>query len=245
MYSAILATALTGLSIVNAQAPGAPLPVPGVTGRLGDAEIVDDNVPGVTYTAFLPNRTTSNLRGFVAGTSNANGTGVNFAISVSGFPDESLGPFMYHIHDQPVPANGNCSATLAHLDPYIRGEVPPCDPTHPETCQSGDLSGKHGNVSGDPFNTAYLDLYLSTHQGPASFFGNRSIVFHTRNATRLNCANFTLTSGNGTGANNGNTPAGNGTVTGSNPVPSPFTGGAAVTFVSAGAIVAGLAALML
>ncbi len=93
MYSAILATALTGLTIVNAQAPGAPVPVPGVTGRLGDAEIVDDNVPGVTYTAFLPNRTTSNIRGYVAGTSNANGTGVNFAISVSGFPDESLGPF--------------------------------------------------------------------------------------------------------------------------------------------------------
>lgn len=61
---------------------------------------------------------------------------------------------VYHIHDQPVPANGNCTATLAHLDPYVRGEQPPCDPTHPETCQSGDLSGKHGNVTGDPFNTA-------------------------------------------------------------------------------------------
>ncbi|KAL8787167.1 MAG: hypothetical protein Q9213_002383 [Squamulea squamosa] len=244
MYSTILATALTGFTIVNAQAPGAPRPVPGVTGKLGNAEIVDNNVAGVTYTAFLPNRTTTNLRGYVAGTSNANGTGVNFAISVSGFPDPSLGPFMYHIHDQPVPSNGNCTATLAHQDPYIRGEVPPCDPTHPETCQVGDLAGKHGNVTGDPFNTAFLDLYLSTHQGPASFFGNRSIVFHTRNATRLTCANFTLTSGNST-SSSGTTPGGNGTVTGSNPVPSPFTGGAAATFVSAGAIVAGLAAFLL
>ncbi len=93
MYSAVLAIALAGLTMVNAQAPGAPVPIPGVTGKLGDATVVDDNEAGVTYTAFLPNRTTSDLRGFVAGTSNANGTGVNFAISVSGFPDPSLGPF--------------------------------------------------------------------------------------------------------------------------------------------------------
>ncbi|KAL8895595.1 MAG: hypothetical protein Q9192_003544 [Flavoplaca navasiana] len=243
MYSAVLTTALAGLTMVNAQAPGAPVPIPGVTGQLGDATVVDDNEAGVTYTAFLPNSTTSDLRGFVAGTSNANGTGVNFAISVSGFPDPSLGPFMYHIHDQPVPSNGNCTATLAHLDPYIRGEQPPCDPTHPETCQSGDLSGKHGNVTGDPFNTAYLDLYLSTHEGPASFFGNRSIVFHTSNATRLTCANFTLTSGDSTGSN-GTSPGGNGTVNGSTP-PAPFEGGATTAFVSAGAIAAGLAALLL
>ncbi|KAL8805305.1 MAG: hypothetical protein Q9182_002073 [Xanthomendoza sp. 2 TL-2023] len=256
MYSTVLATALTGLAVVNAQSPslspaqvpknaaGAPLPVPGVTGKLGNAEIVTNNRPGVTYTAFLPNITTSNIRGFIAGTSNANGTGVNFALQISGLPDASLGPFLYHIHDQPVPSNGNCTATLAHQDPYIRGEVPPCDPVHPETCQTGDLAGKHGNITSNPFSTAFLDLYLSTYQGPASFFGNRSIVIHTSNTTRLTCANFTLTSGNSSRPSNG-TSGGNGTVTGSNPVPSPFTGGAAVTFVSAGAFVAGLAAFLL
>ena len=58
---------------------------------------------------------------------------------------------VYHIHDQPVPADGNCTATLAHLDPYIRGEIPPCDNTQPETCQVGDLTGKHGNVTISPF----------------------------------------------------------------------------------------------
>ncbi len=46
-----------------------------------------------------------------------------------------------------MPANGNCSATLAHQDPYIRGEIPPCNATAPETCQVGDLSGKHGNIT--------------------------------------------------------------------------------------------------
>lgn len=110
MYSAVLAAALTGLTIVNAQAPGAPVPVPGVTGQLGDATIVDDNLAGVTYTAFLPNSTTSDLRGFVAGTSNANGTGVNFAISVSGFPDPSLGPFStcYQDYFPSLPESPEC-----------------------------------------------------------------------------------------------------------------------------------------
>ena len=79
-------------------------------------------------------------------------------LSVSCYSDaDSFGLFahnsceVYHIHDQPVPANGNCTATAAHLDPYIRGEIPPCDNTHPETCQVGDLTGKHGNVTVSPF----------------------------------------------------------------------------------------------
>lgn len=58
----------------------------------------------------------------------------------------------YHIHQEPVPASGNCSGTLAHFDPYVRGEQPPCDPTTPANCQVGDLSGKHGNVSSDPYS---------------------------------------------------------------------------------------------
>ncbi|KAI4257130.1 MAG: hypothetical protein LQ352_001770 [Teloschistes flavicans] len=239
MYSAILATALTGLSVANAAAPI----VPGTTGKLGDAAIVTTNPPGITYTATLPNSTTSDIRGFVAGTSNANGTGVVFNINLSGFPDPSLGPFLYHIHDQPVPANGNCTATLAHQDPYIRGEMPPCDPTQPETCQTGDLAGKHGNITTNPFQTSFLELYLSTVQGPASFFGNRSIVIHTSNTTRLTCANFTLTSGNSSSGGNSTSPSGNGTVAGSSPVP--FTGGATASFVNAGAILAGLAAFIL
>ncbi|KAL8692442.1 MAG: hypothetical protein Q9218_002542 [Villophora microphyllina] len=227
MYSAVLATALTGFAVANAAPPIDGFIVPGTTGKLGDAAIVTTNTPGITYTAVLPNSTTSDIRGFVAGTSNANGTGVNFNINLSGLPDASLGPF-------------------SHQDPYIRGEMPPCDPTQPQTCQVGDLAGKHGNITTNPFQTTFLDLYLSTVQGPASFFGNRSIVIHTSNTTRLTCANFTLTSGNSsgsTGSSNGTSSSGNGTVAGSSPVP--FTGGATVTFVSVSAILAGLAAFML
>ena len=38
----------------------------------------------------------------------------------------------------------------------------------------------------------YYDLYASTKDGIGAFFGNRSIVVHAFNTTRLNCANFTL-----------------------------------------------------
>ncbi|MCJ1226028.1 hypothetical protein MMC12_002677 [Toensbergia leucococca] len=238
MYSQLLLSALGGLALVNAQVTplidgtiDGPV-VPGTTGKLGNAAITESNPSGVTYQAILPNSNTTTIRGYIAGTSNSNGTGVVFNVNFYGFPSESLGPFLYHIHDQPVPADGNCTGTLAHLDPYQRGEIPPCDSTQPETCQVGDLSGKHGNITTSPFQTTYLELYTSTQAGIGSFFGNRSINIHTSNTTRLTCANFTLVAG---------TPS---NVTTSSPSPH-YTGAATANFVSAGAVLAGLAAFFL
>lgn len=104
----------------------------------------------------------------------------------------TLIPTAYHLHVDPVPVNGNCTATLAHLDPYIRGEATSCDKSAPETCQVGDLSGKHGAIPGDvdEWETSYVDLYASTVEGLGAFFGNRSIVFHYPNKTRITCASF-------------------------------------------------------
>jgi hypothetical protein len=93
----------------------------------------------------------------------------------------------------PVPENGNCTATLAHLDPYIRGEATTCEKEFPATCQVGDLSGKYGAITPDEdgeFEATYVDLYASTLEGIGAFFGNRSIVFHHPNKTRISCANF-------------------------------------------------------
>lgn len=170
MHSSFVIAALSGLALANAQAA----PVPGTTGQLGDADITTENPAGVTYTATLLDKNTTTIRGYIAATSSSNGTGVNFNVNLFGFTDfATQGPYsklrmsyvlsayrtkmsvtVYHIHDQPVPANGNCTATLAHQDPYVRGEVPPCDPTHPETCQVGDLSGKHGNITTTPFQAS-------------------------------------------------------------------------------------------
>ncbi len=151
---------------------------------------------------------------------------------------------MYHIHDQPVPANGNCTATLAHLDPYVRGEIPPCDPTRPQTCQVGDLSGKYGMIPGTgTYQTSYLDLFTSTRQGPASFFGNRSVVIHTLNTTRLTCANFQLVASGSNATMTSSTGRVSPTAT-SSPIAT-YTGAAVQKLVSGAAVVAGLLAFAL
>lgn len=83
---------------------------------------------------------------------------------------------------------------------------------------------------------SYSDLYLSTQQGPASFFGNRSIVVHSNNATRLNCANFSLVAGNSTiggGAKPSNAAYGS------------YTGGSAAKFFSGTAVLAAFVAFAL
>ncbi len=72
MHSSVLLTAFSALALARAQGipgqdtiEGTPvydgLPVPGTTGKLGDAAIVTDNPIGVTYTAILPDSTFSLL----------------------------------------------------------------------------------------------------------------------------------------------------------------------------------------
>ncbi|KAL8871597.1 MAG: hypothetical protein Q9198_007381 [Flavoplaca austrocitrina] len=69
--------------------PMAQNPTPG----MGPAPIVEGNPIGTTYSATLPESEKSGIRGFVAGSSSADGQGVVFRIELSGFPDASLGPF--------------------------------------------------------------------------------------------------------------------------------------------------------
>lgn len=104
-------------------------------------------------------------------------------------------PAGYHLHVEPVPEDGNCTKTLGHLDPFIRGEEPPCNATLPQTCQVGDLAAKYGKITADPFTAKYVDLFASTQQGLGTYFGNRSIVLHLANKTRITCANFVLVGG--------------------------------------------------
>lgn len=170
------------------------------SGKLGDAVPVDDNPAGVTYVAKLPDTPFSpinvegNVKGSVTATSGADGKGVDFKVKFSNFPTEG-GPFSYHLHVAPVPEDGNCTQTLAHLDPFIRGEDPPCDPETPEDCEVGDLSSKHGKADSDPFELTFNDPYASLKEGIGAFFGNRSLVVHFANKTRITCANFELVTG--------------------------------------------------
>ncbi|KAK3906937.1 superoxide dismutase [Staphylotrichum tortipilum] len=174
------------------------------TGELGDAAVVNDNPAGVVYKAVLPKEAFfkpafpegGNIEGEVTAEAHKDGKGVKFTIKLSNLP--KIGAALpYHLHVDPVPSNGNCTATLAHLDPYIRGEATPCDKAAPATCQVGDLSGKHGAIPADvgTWETSYVDPYASTVEGIGAFFGNRSIVFHYPNKTRITCASFAKVEG--------------------------------------------------
>ncbi|KAK4171829.1 superoxide dismutase [Triangularia setosa] len=170
------------------------------TGKLGDATIVSNNPVGVVYKAVLPAEAWfkpaypdgGNIEGEITATAAESGEGVVYTYKLSNLPKEG-GPFPYHLHVAPVPSDGNCSVTLAHLDPFIRGENTSCNPFGPQTCQVGDLSGKFGEIRPETdgtWETTYTDLYSSTLEGIGAFFGNRSIVFHYPNKTRISCANF-------------------------------------------------------
>lgn len=108
-------------------------------------------------------------------------------------------PKAYHLHVAPVPEDGNCTETLAHLDPFIRGEDPPCNKDTPEACEVGDLSSKHGKADSDPFEHTFNDPYASLVEGTGAFFGNRSLVVHFANKTRITCANFVEVTDGGEG----------------------------------------------
>ena len=197
-------------------------PQPGYVGLDGTAT-AQTNQPTATYRATLPSTMFNPLvgsvvSGYIEGVGTANG--VRFTVSLGGLPSQAqYGPFNWHIHTMPVPANGNCTATLSHLDPTNRGELIMCEAARPETCQVGDLAGKHGGKIMTPgnFSTSFVDAYLSTQAGTPAFFGGLGFVLHSANTTRLTCANFVQV--NGTSGGNVTSPTG--------PSPSQYTGAAA------------------
>jgi len=199
---------------------------------------IQSNLPKATYSAQLPtvafNELTGTvIQGSITGSS-ASGSGVTFTLNLTNLPDiGTYGPFMYHIHNLPVPSNGNCTSTMGHFDYTNSGEYYTCDMGNPQNCQIGDLAGKHGMiVSGPSFSTSFTDQYLSTDPTSPYFFGMKSIVIHTSNATRLTCANFTMGAASA---------AASSSTTASGPVAT--YAGTAATQSMAGGLVVGAAAL--
>lgn len=107
-------------------------------------------------------------------------------VSILGLPDYGA-PFMYHIHQKPVPTNGSCAGTLAHFNPYNGHEKA----ATPAELEVGDLSGRHGEIEAQSYETSYLDPYLSLNTENKAFFANLSVVVHLHNTTRIACANIT------------------------------------------------------
>ncbi|KAI9745493.1 MAG: hypothetical protein M1818_001027 [Claussenomyces sp. TS43310] len=244
-------SAALALMVAGAQAQSTTVPV---TGLLGNASVVSDNPIGPTYAAILPKveyfnpvDPRGNIKGSVVATAASGGKGVAFQVNFSNLPT-SGGPFLYHIHAAPVNSSGNCLSTLAHLDPTMRGEMPSCDAALPQTCQVGDLSGKYGKITSDPFHASYVDPYASLVPGLDSFFGNLSITVHFANTTRITCASFALlnantTAGGGGGANTTATSTSSSTATA--PPPKYTNGAAGLTASLLSLFVAGFATLII
>ncbi|RVD83903.1 uncharacterized protein DFL_005675 [Arthrobotrys flagrans] len=211
--SAAAIALLTGACVVSAE-----------TGEKGDAPVTTGNSDRIVYEAFVTSDDVESVRLNFTGTED--GVGVLVQACFTGISSSQPGPYPYHVHDFVVGPNGNCTATGAHLDPYLRGEVTACDADAPETCQVGDLSGKYGRASEDAregtWCTSYIDKYLSLNSDDVSFIGNdRSIVVHNVNKTRIACGNIVLATDNFSGA--GAYPSPNATSTGEPPI---ATGGA-------------------
>jgi hypothetical protein len=145
---------------------------------------------------------TFNITGYLDGSP----TNVQVNITSGLSDDPSLGgPFLYHIHTNALPPDGNCTKALAHLDPYNVTEALQCGPALPQFCQEGDFSGKFGKINGTSNGTtqqiSFQDPYLRFFPTEASLLG-RSIVIHANNKTRLACGNITSTL-DGTGFSDG------------------------------------------
>ncbi|KAF3922478.1 hypothetical protein AA313_de0208227 [Arthrobotrys entomopaga] len=237
-------------SVLVAVAAGAST-VSAITGSLGNAPKTTGNPTDVVYEAkFSSSQVKSAYLNFTGG---ADGNGVLVHVCVSGVNASQPGPYLYHIHDFVVGPDGNCTATGGHLDPFLRNDTIACDPSAPETCQVGDLSGKHGDLPAEatqdtPFCTSYTDDYISLDSSNKAFIGNsRSIVIHNVNKGRLACGDLTLVSGSATAAGaGGSSPSTSPAPSSTSPPPAVSTGGASAVGVGSLAltVILGAAAML-
>lgn len=120
----------------------------------------------------------------------ANNGSVLVNVNIAGLPSEG-GPFPYHIHQKPVPADGNCTGTGLHLNPF--GGAP--NATSNAGQEVGDLASKHGNMEGPSYQASYVDNYISLDSADPAYIGGLSVVIHFLNNTRITCANLTIDKG--------------------------------------------------
>ncbi|KAM9937908.1 hypothetical protein OXX80_002578 [Metschnikowia pulcherrima] len=120
---------------------------------------------------------------------------VSCGLGLKGLPARG-GPFEYHIHTTPVPKSGNCDATMGHFNPYCGT----ADGRIPSEKEVGDLSGKHGKLSGTDVSQYYDDHFLSINPKDRAFIGNLPIVLHLASGRRFACANLVKVLGKPTGA---------------------------------------------
>jgi len=153
-----------------------------------DAQDILHNPTSIVYQANL--RSQTGLKGIVTAQAGPGGVGVMYEVEASGL--SGFGPFGYHIYEERVPPNGDCSFIRNRLDPRRRGFLPVCDAIAPEACQVGDLSGKYGRLNDRvPYvRKLFVDRFTSLKAQDASFIGSRSFAVVDLNNIVLACGNF-------------------------------------------------------
>ncbi|KAL7270617.1 Cell surface superoxide dismutase [Cu-Zn] 4 [Rhizina undulata] len=227
LATAVLASGFAAAAVTSSGYASATASSSGAVSSSTDAPKITNNPTSKTYVADFGTSKSSVVRGTITFTS-PDGKGVDVAVDLGGFDlPVGSGPFAYHVHVGTVPSDGNCTATGGHLDPYDRGMATACDAAEPETCQVGDLSGKHGKIPeitgwsnystvNYPVVLSYNDAYLALNTADASFIGNRSIVIHNINDTRIACVNIveSTSSSNSSNSTSAKTEASTGAASG-------------------------------
>ncbi|POW02155.1 hypothetical protein PSTT_11986 [Puccinia striiformis] len=97
--------------------------------------------------------------------------------------------YHYHIHNDPIDKSGNCDSAHGHFNP-TNSAVSKCPTTHRGQCETGDLSGKYGQLVGnasDPeVSTRYIDSALKLTSSKRGIL-QKSIVIHNSEMKRIAC----------------------------------------------------------
>lgn len=153
----------------------------------GVAPKVSSNPKDVIAVAEFPQYGCGEMEGYVLFES-PDGGKVDVHVDVTKLPSDG-GPFYYHIHEFPVPDDGDCEKVGGEFNPYHAS--PECDAQSGNAyCKIGDLSGKHGAIKATCFQTDYCDPYLSLDGYSKANIIGKSIVFHYSDKTKIACANI-------------------------------------------------------
>lgn len=155
----------------------------------GVAPQIFNNPKDVVAVAQFPKFGCGLMEGYVL-FETVDGGKVDLRVDVTKLPPDG-GPFHYHIHEFPVPADGDCEKVGREFNPYHAS--PDCDdqPGH-GYCQLGDLSGKHGCITKTCFDETFCDSYLSLDPSSKASILGRSVVFHYNDMTKIACSNIEL-----------------------------------------------------
>ncbi|CAH6722557.1 cell surface Cu-only superoxide dismutase 5 [[Candida] jaroonii] len=164
-------------------------------GSIAAIQPLANDSPQTQYVAIFDGK----LEGNVTFTGLNNGS-IEVGVDLDGFPSEG-GPFMYHVHEAPVPSDGNCTGTKGHLNPY-GGNI---KSNNTDEKEIGDLSGRYGTLEGTT-KISYVDQYLSLNPDSEAYIGNLSVVVHLADNVRYACANISKVDSDkdGSSGNNSN-----------------------------------------